>query len=79
LEWIGHVVRINQRRAVKKIFESNPEGSRRIARPRLRWLEDAEKALREVKASGDRRQSLGKKGRPYLRGPGLSKRRTAKL
>jgi len=29
LEWIGHVVRMDQGRAVKKIFESKPEGSRR--------------------------------------------------
>ena len=34
---------------VKKIFESKPEGSRRRGRPRLRWLEDAEKDLREMK------------------------------
>jgi hypothetical protein len=29
LEWIGHVVRLVQGRTVKKIFESNPEGSRK--------------------------------------------------
>ena len=29
LEWIGHVVRMDQGRTVKKIFESKPEGSRR--------------------------------------------------
>jgi hypothetical protein len=28
LEWIGHAVRIDQERIVKKIFESQPEGSR---------------------------------------------------
>jgi len=26
LDWIGHVVRMNQGRTVKKIFESKPEG-----------------------------------------------------
>jgi hypothetical protein len=40
---------MNQRRTVKKIFESKPGGSRRRARPRLRWLEDTEKVLREMK------------------------------
>jgi len=43
LEWIGHVVRMDQGRAVKKVFESKPEGSRRRGRPRLRWLENVER------------------------------------
>ena len=34
---------------VKTIFESKPEGRRRMGRPRLRWLEDVEKDLREMK------------------------------
>jgi len=49
LEWIGHVVRMDQGRIVKKIFESKPEGSRRRGRPRMRWLEDVEKDIREMK------------------------------
>ena len=49
LEWIGHVVRMDQGRAVKKIYESETEGSRRRGRPRLRWLEDVEKYLREMR------------------------------
>jgi hypothetical protein len=37
-------------RVVKKIFESKPKGRRRrMGRPRLRWLEDAEKDLWEMK------------------------------
>jgi hypothetical protein len=32
-EWIGHLVRMDQGRAVKKIFESEPERSRRRGRP----------------------------------------------
>jgi len=48
-EWNGHVVRIDQGRAVKKIFESKLEGSRRRGRPRMRWLEDVEKVLGEIK------------------------------
>jgi len=42
-EWIGLVVRMDQGRTGKKISESKTEGSRRRGRPRLRWLEDAEK------------------------------------
>jgi len=33
LEWVGHVVRLDQVRRVKKIIESEPEGSRRRGRP----------------------------------------------
>ena len=39
---------MDQRRTVKKIFESKPLGSR-TGRPRLRWLEDVEKDLQEMK------------------------------
>ena len=49
LEWIGHVVRMDQGRTVKKIFESKLEVSRRRGRPRLRWLEDAQKELHDTK------------------------------
>jgi hypothetical protein len=36
-------------KTVKKIFQSKLEGSRRLGRPRLRWLEEVEKELREMK------------------------------
>jgi hypothetical protein len=49
LEWIGNLVRNDQGRVVKKIFESKPEGSRRRGRPGLRCLEDIEQDLREMK------------------------------
>jgi len=48
LEWIGHAVRIDQGRTVKKVFESKLEGNRRMGRHRLRWLEDVEKHLWEM-------------------------------
>jgi hypothetical protein len=49
LAWIGRVVRIDQGGTVKKIFEREPEGSRRRRRPRLRWQEYTEKDLRGMK------------------------------
>jgi hypothetical protein len=57
LEWIGHVVRINQGRTAKKIFESKLEGSRR-GTPRLRWLEDVEKDLREMRLKRWRQKAV---------------------
>jgi len=47
LEWIGHAVRKDQGRTVKKIFQSKPAGRRRRGRPKLRWLDDGEKDLQE--------------------------------
>ena len=42
LEWLGHVVRTNETRSVKKIFEGKSEGRRGRGRPRLRWINDVE-------------------------------------
>ena len=49
LEWIGHVVSMDQGREVIKVLESKLAGSRRRGRPRLRWLKDAEKDVQEIK------------------------------
>ena len=47
--WIEHVVRLDRGRLIKKMFESKSEGRRRMGRPRMRWLEDVERDLRERK------------------------------
>jgi hypothetical protein len=46
LEWRGHVVRMNETRSVKKIFEGKLEGRRGRGRPRLRWINDVEDDVR---------------------------------
>ena len=40
---------MDQGRILKKIIESKLEGSRRRGRPRLRWLEDVEKDLQQIR------------------------------
>jgi len=40
---------MDQGRKVKKIFKGKPEGSREKERPRLRWLENVGKNIREIK------------------------------
>ena len=47
-EWLGHVVRMNETRCVKKIFEGKSEGRRGTGRPRLRWINDVEDDLRKL-------------------------------
>ena len=59
-ERTGHVVRMDQGKTIKKISESKPEGSRRKGRPRLRWLEDAEKGLWEMKVKRRRQKAVDK-------------------
>jgi len=51
LEWIGHVVRM--------------EGSRR-GRPRLRWLEDVEKNLRQMKVKKWRQKAVDTEEWPFV-------------
>jgi hypothetical protein len=48
LEWLRHVVRMNETRFVKKIFERKLEGRRGRGRPRLRWINDVENDLRKL-------------------------------
>ena len=51
---------MDQGRTVHEIFESKPEGSRR-GRPRLRWMEDVEKDLRETKVKRWRQKAVDRK------------------
>jgi ribosomal protein L34 len=44
LEWLGHVIRMNETRSVKKILE----GRRGRGRPELRWINEVEGDLRKL-------------------------------
>jgi hypothetical protein len=61
LEWIGHLLRMDHGRDVKKMFESKPEGRRRTGRHRLKWLEAAEKDLREMKVKRWRQKAVNRR------------------
>jgi hypothetical protein len=47
IEWLGHVIRINETRSVV-IFDGKLEGRRGRGRPRFRWIDDAEDDLRKL-------------------------------
>ena len=52
---------MKQGRTVKKIFESKPEGGRRSRKPKLRWLEDVEKDLCEMKVKRWQEKAVDRK------------------
>jgi len=49
LDLIRHTVNMDHEKAVRTICESKPFGGRRMGRPKLRWLEDIRKEIREKK------------------------------
>jgi hypothetical protein len=53
---VGHVTGMDQR-VVQKIFESKPEGRRKVGRPRLRWLDDVVNDLRLMKVKRWRKKA----------------------
>jgi hypothetical protein len=48
LELLGHIIRMNETRCVKRIFEGKLEGRRGKGRPRRRWINDVEGDLRKL-------------------------------
>jgi hypothetical protein len=48
LEWLGHVMRMNETRVARKILDNKPGRKRRRGRPRLRWLDDVEADMRSM-------------------------------
>jgi hypothetical protein len=51
---------MDQGRAVKKVFENKSEGSRIMGRPRLRWLKNVEKNVRNMKIKRWRQKEAGR-------------------
>jgi hypothetical protein len=47
-------------KTVKKVLENKPERSRRRGRSRLRWMEDVEKDLLQMKVKRRRRKAVDK-------------------
>jgi hypothetical protein len=49
LEWLGHVIRMEDTHLPKMVFKAKPEGRYGVGKPRLRWLDDVEA---DIKALG---------------------------
>jgi hypothetical protein len=48
LECLGHVIRMEDTRLPKMVFNAKPEGRRGVGRPRLRWLDDVEADIKAL-------------------------------
>jgi hypothetical protein len=55
LEWLGHVIRMEDTCLPKVVFNAKPEGRHGVGRPRLRWLDDVEA---DIKALGVKRWGI---------------------
>jgi hypothetical protein len=49
IRWLGHLVRMEENSPCKKINFSQPEGSRKKRRPKLRWLDSVLKDVKLLK------------------------------
>jgi hypothetical protein len=63
LEWLGHVVRVEEISLPKIVFNAKPEGRYVVGRPKLRWLDDVEA---DIKAQGVTRCKIKAQGRQEL-------------
>jgi hypothetical protein len=48
IAWLGHVMRMDDKRTPKRILEWKPIGTRTIGRPRKRWIADIEEDLQII-------------------------------
>jgi hypothetical protein len=77
LEWLGHIIRTDETRSVKKIFEGKLEGRRGRGQPRLRWMNDVEDDSRTLGVKRWRTKvldrvewaSIVREGKGKLKGP----------
>jgi len=52
IQWLGHVERVDETAMPKRVLKGKLNATRRIGRPRVRWLEDVIADLRIMGISG---------------------------
>jgi len=52
IQWLGHVERVDETAMPKRVLKGKLYATRRIGRPRIRWLEDVIADLRRMGISG---------------------------
>jgi hypothetical protein len=54
IAWLGHVMRMDEKRTPKRVLEWSPIGRRIRGRPRKRWIEDVEEYIQRMGIRGCR-------------------------
>ena len=57
IAWLGHVMRMVEKRIPKRVLEWKPTGRRIRGRPRKRWVEDIEEDIQALGIRGWRKLS----------------------
>ena len=52
MRWVGHVVRMGERRGIYRVLMGKPGGKRQLGRPRRRWEDNIKMDLQEVGCGG---------------------------
>jgi len=60
LAWAEHLVRMNNDRTIKKIFNVKPDGVRGVGRPKLRWEESADQDMRILEVKNCKKVALNR-------------------
>ena len=55
MAWLGHVMRMEEKRITKRVLEWKPIGRRNRGRPRKRWIEDIEEDIQIMGIRGWRK------------------------
>ena len=55
IAWLGHVMRMDEKRISKRVLEWKPTGRRIRGRPRKRWTEDTEEDVQSMGIRGWRK------------------------
>ena len=57
LRWAGHVARMQESRAPRKLFDRDPDGRRSVGRPKMRWIDGVQADLRTLRVRNWRTQA----------------------
>jgi len=57
LRWLGHLFRMQEQNPCRKLTLHKPEGTRRVGRPAIRWLDSIEEDLKIMGVRNWRRKT----------------------
>jgi hypothetical protein len=58
LEWLGHLIRMENTSIPKMIVNTTPETTRGVGRPKSRWLDDVEADNKKMETQSSRQKRM---------------------